>query len=80
MGKREIDGWTVCSGAFQSGDVPAIADVTTHKEGEPESSRFFRVVTDCSFSQLEDAKLASDVVVDRIESIDENGVPHPLTY
>jgi hypothetical protein len=80
MGKREIDGWTVYSGAFQSGDVPAIADVATHKEGHPESSRFFRVVTDHTFPELDDAKSASDAVVDRIESIDDNGVPYPLTY
>jgi len=80
MATRKIDGWTVCSGAFQSGDVPAIADVEIQREGDPESSRFFRVVTDCTFAELGDAKSASDVVVDRIESIDENGVPYPLTY
>ena len=80
MGTREIDGWTVYSGAFQSGDVPAIADVATQKEGQPDSGRFFRVITDCTFAQLNDAKAAADVVVDRIESVDEDGVPHPLTY
>ncbi|WP_156770287.1 hypothetical protein [Bordetella bronchialis] len=80
MGTREIDGWTAFSGAFQSGDMPAVADVATHKEGQPESTRFFRVVTDCTFSHLGDAKSASDVVVDRIESINEDGVPYPLTY
>jgi hypothetical protein len=80
MGTREIDGWTVYSGAFQSGDVPAIADVTTQKEGDSNSNRFYRVVTDCTFTRLSDAKAAADVVVDRIESIDADGVPHPLTY
>jgi hypothetical protein len=80
MGSREIDGWTVHSGAFQSGDVPAIPDVTTQKEGEPNSGRFFRLVTDQTFTHLDDAKAAADVVVDRIESIDANGVPHPLVY
>jgi hypothetical protein len=80
MSAREIDGWTVYSGAFQSGDVPAIADVATQKEGQPESGRFFRVVTDHTFMQLSDAKTAADTVVDRIESVDENGVPYPLTY
>ncbi|OZI23664.1 hypothetical protein CAL26_09520 [Bordetella genomosp. 9] len=80
MGTREIDGWTVHSGAFQSGDVPAIADVTTHKDGSPDSGRFFRVVTDHTFTDLGDAKNAADVVVDRIESVDESGVPYPLTY
>jgi hypothetical protein len=80
MGSREIDGWTVHSGAFQSGDVPAIPDVTTQKEGEPNSGRFFRLVTDHTFTHLDDAKAAADIVVDRIESIDANGVPHPLVY
>jgi hypothetical protein len=80
MSTREIDGWTVYGGAFQSGDVPAIADVTTQKEGQPDSGRFFRVVTDHTFTQLGDAKTAADVVVDRIEGVDENGVPYPLTY
>jgi hypothetical protein len=80
MGTREIDGWTVYSGAFQSGDVPAVADVSTQKEGQPDSGRFFRVVTDQTFMRLGDAKTAADTVVDRIESVDENGVPSPLTY
>jgi hypothetical protein len=80
MSAREIDGWTVYGGAFQSGDVPAIADVATQREGQPDSGRFFRVVTDQTFTRIGDAKTAADIVVDRIESIDENGVPYPLTY
>ncbi|OZI61821.1 hypothetical protein [Bordetella genomosp. 11] len=80
MSAREIDGWTVYSGAFQSGEIPAIADITTQKEGEPDSGRFYRVITDQTFMQLSDAKTAADAVVDRIESVDANGVPYPLTY
>lgn len=80
MSSREIDGFEVWAGALQSGDEPAVAQVETKPLDGKGKTRIFNVITQKSFARAKDAKLAADEVVNRVQSVSKDGVPHPLTY
>jgi len=80
MAMKKIDGYEVISGARQIGQSRPIAQVQTRALDGTLGPQWFDVVTDKSFRTAQEAHAAADSVVRAVESVDKNGVPHPLTY
>jgi len=80
MADRVVDGFVVWAGASQSGDAAAVPMVETKSVDGKVGTQFFRVITTEPSRTAERAmEIARDVVA-RVQSVNEKGVPHPLTY
>lgn len=80
MSDRIFGKFVVYAGAFQSGDEPAVAHVTTKPTTGEGKARMFTVMSQTSFRTAEDAMRAAHSVVASIQTVSDDGVPYPLTY
>lgn len=80
MADREIDGFIVWAGAHQNGDDQPRAQVETKPLDGSGKTRTFTVITTKRFASLDAAMAAAHEAVQAVESVNDKGVPHPLTY
>ncbi|WP_397476120.1 hypothetical protein [Pusillimonas sp.] len=78
MATKEVDGFEVTSGARHIGQGRPIPQIQTRALDGSVAPRWFDIETDKSFRSAQEAHAAANAVVLAVESVDKNGVPHPL--
>lgn len=68
------------AGRAKAGPPLAIPEIETKPIDAPEGARRFTIITDQEFVRLEDAGAFAANAVSKIQSVNEEGVPHPLAF